>query len=402
MKNNYGLPSVANIDYLYSATVNRQSQLDSQANNALSRGIDFYTKKNYTEAAREFKHSLALSPYSNYSTQAYDYLAQAYLQQNKPAQAIATYQQAIKANPYEDTFHLKLGDIYYKTDKTKEAQAEYEQAVKLNPQSADNRYSLGLIYLNTGQLDKAKAQFRQVTQVAPNSVTGYLGLGQVERQSKKYNEAINQLNHALRVDKSFSKAYLELGYTYTDMGNTAMAQEQVASLKSLNSSGDLILLESYITRTTPPKIQLGYSPDGFDTTLGPGTLVSQLDSTLTSAGATKSFSMTFLFSKEMDVSSIQSLPNWEITRQAGGSISDDYNFGQSVPSTEVSLSSIPTNVVYNSEEHTATVTFQITQNETVSGTIDPSHILFKFNGVDIYKKRMDPKADEFTGFSLIA
>ena len=38
---------------------------------------------------------------------------------------------------------------------------------------------------------------------------------------------------------------------------------------------------------------------------------------------------------------------------------------------------------------------------TADGTIDPSHIAFKFKGEDKFGNAMDPKADEFTGFSRV-
>ena len=47
------------------------------------------------------------------------------------------------------------------------------------------------------------------------------------------------------------------------------------------------------------------------------------------------------------------------------------------------------------------VAFSLTQNDTADGTIDPSHIAFKFKGEDKFGNRMDPNADEFTGFSRV-
>jgi len=73
-----------------------------------------------------------------------------------------------------------------------------------------------------------------------------------------------------------------------------------------------------------------------------------------------------------------------------------------VPDTEITLESIPDYVLYDSSTRTATVAFTLTQNDTADGTIDPSHIVFKFNGEDVYGIAMDPDHDEFSGWSGVA
>jgi hypothetical protein len=51
---------------------------------------------------------------------------------------------------------------------------------------------------------------------------------------------------------------------------------------------------------------------------------------------------------------------------------------------------------------TATVSFKIQQNSTADGTIDPSHLEFKFSGKDTYGNTMDTDFDQFIGFSGVA
>jgi tetratricopeptide (TPR) repeat protein len=397
----YGVSDASSIDYLFSSTTNTQDQLDGLANSALSGGIDRYTKNDYARAILEFKRSLLLSPSSDNSSKAYDYLAQAYLKLGKNDEAIKTYQQAIDASPMDDTFHLSLGDIYYKAGKLKEAQAEYFKAVQLNSTSPDNHYSLGQTYLTSGRLSEAQAQFTKVTQLAQTSPAGFYGLGQVFRQSRHYTDALAQLNKAVAMNKTFANAFLELGYTYADMGDMDKAQEQLDTLNKLGASSQSTKLQIYLTQTANPKISQVYSTGGFSATEGPRMAVSALDSTLSSPNAAKDFTMNFIFSKDMDTNSVQSLANWQIGRQSGAYISRAYNFGMPLPSTEVTLPVRPKSVVYNPDNKTAVVSFTISQNDAGDGTIDPSHVSFKFTGKDTYGKLMDPTADEYSGFSLI-
>jgi hypothetical protein len=132
------------------------------------------------------------------------------------------------------------------------------------------------------------------------------------------------------------------------------------------------------------------------------TQVSALDSYLANANTSKTFTMKFSFSKEMDRDSVENRFNWKIARASGSGPGQAYNFGLPVPSTEISLSPYPDYVFYDSETLTATVYFTIHQNASADGTIDPSHIEFKFNGEDRYGYTMDPEHDQFSGFSKIA
>ena len=59
-------------------------------------------------------------------------------------------------------------------------------------------------------------------------------------------------------------------------------------------------------------------------------------------------------------------------------------------------------MTYDPENLTATVYFTIKQNSAANGTIDPSHIEFKFSGTDIYGQKMNPKFDQFSGFNNVA
>ncbi|MDA8083978.1 MAG: tetratricopeptide repeat protein [Nitrospiraceae bacterium] len=392
---------MSTLDYLFSSTTNSQDQLDSLANSALSRGIDRYTKKDYAGAAKEFQRSVGLSPSSSNSAAAYDYLAKAYQQLGKTDAAIKTYKTAIKVLPTTDSLHLSLGDIYFKNGQLKDAQAEYEKAVRLNPTSADNRYSLGQAYLTSGRVKEATTQFTKVTQLAPASPTGFYGLGQASRKSGDFGNAIVQLNKAVTMNAKFANAFQELGETYADMGNAAMAQKQLVTLQGLKATQQITTLQNYMAQAANPRLTMAYSTNGFNTSDGPKTAISALDTSLSSPMATKDFTMNFVFSKDMDKNSVENLANWQIGRQSGTYISNIYNFGMSVPATEVTLPLQPKSVVYNSDTRTASVTFTISQNAAGNGTIDPSHVSFKFLGEDTYGKTMDPKADEFSGFSTI-
>jgi tetratricopeptide (TPR) repeat protein len=394
------LISASSIDSLFSVTMTQASQLDGLSNSSLSQGIDSFMNGDFDKAIQGFKKTIALSPQSDNAANAFIYMAQAYIKQQKGEEAIKTYQNAIKLFPSRDDFHVKLGDIYMIQNQFSDAEKEYKQAVNISPTTPLNRYSLGDLYLKTDRPDAAEIQFNKLIQLSPRDPSGYFGLGEVARSRGQYEDAVGQFEKAVAINKNFPDAYLNLGYTYADMGNTEKAYEQVDILQQMGSSLSYDL-QDYMYQVANPKFVAGYSLTGFNTTSGPGTYVSDIGSSLSAPNALQSFTMNFIFSKKMDTNSVQNIANWQIGRESGANISNAYNFGMPLPSTEVNLPVMPENVVYDPKNLTAVVTFRISQNSAGDGTIDPGHIMFKFMGIDAYGKAMDPSADEYSGFSKI-
>ena len=396
------LSSAYTIDLLFSSTTTKsQAQLDSLANNALGQGINYYQNGDYENAISSFKRSAGLAPFSDNSAKAYDYTAKAYLALDNVDEAIKTYEEAIRIYTVRDEFHLALGDIYTKLDEHEAALAEYKLAVKLNKNSAQNRYSLGQSYLDAGQFSEAREQLQAAVKMSSNSAFGYYGLGQAARATGDYQDAIIQLEKAISIDRDFEQSYLELGYTYADMGNVEKAKEQLDILSEKGSSLTTAL-QSYMSLVEKPEILNAVGQDGFHAFFGAGTSLDIMDSYFEEPDKSKLVSMNVVFSKEMDISSIQNPYNWGISRASITQNGAFYNGGVAVPITEVNIMPIPEYVTYDDETNTASVKFRLTQNTAGNATIDPSHIFFKFYGTDTYGKAMETTADEYSGFRGVA
>jgi hypothetical protein len=150
-----------------------------------------------------------------------------------------------------------------------------------------------------------------------------------------------------------------------------------------------------------PEFLIAYSDTGFNTTLGPRTPLSALDSYLSAPNASQDFTMKFIFNKKMDIASVENPYNWRIARATPQIKGGPYNWGMPVPSNEVNISLFPERVNYDFQSNTAVVTFRITQNDLGNGNIDPSHIVFQFLGQDAYGNKMNPSADQYSGISKI-
>lgn len=67
---------------------------------------------------------------------------------------------SVALNPSLAEAHLQLGNVYSDQNKHAEAIPEYLQALKLNPELADGYYRLGQAYVRTGEKDRAQEQFQ--------------------------------------------------------------------------------------------------------------------------------------------------------------------------------------------------------------------------------------------------
>lgn len=394
------IASTTTIDYLFSSTFNQQSNYDALADSALSRGIDRYSKEDYAGAVMEFRRAIGLSPYSQNTSKSYDLMVQSLLKQDKTDEAITAYKQAIRLDPNNDTYHLNLGNIHFSQRATQEAFEEYKRAVQLNPVSTTNLYSFGQSALSIGQYRKAEQAFKKVAGMLPGDADVACALGQTYRQMGNYREAVDQLNFAISRKKDFGDAYLELGLAYAGLKEMDMANEQVKALGTI----DLTLqseLKDLLYPQQQPRILLAYNTDGFLPSYGPGTPVSSLDGSLATPGASKDFTLHFIFDKEMDAGSVANPFNWNINRTPSGNSWGGYNWDLPLPATDVVISPQPMGVIYHQDLLTADVTFRITQNEAGNGTMDPSHVMFRFTGKDAYGNAMDFSADEYSGISLV-
>jgi len=250
------------------------------------------------------------------------------------------------------------------------------------------------------QFSDAEREFNTVKRLSPFKPNGNFGLGLVHSRRGDSEKAVRFFEAALDRNNDFYDAYAEMGYAYADMGQLEEAQEIVDLLKE-KAPGLADTLSQYMYEVKQPKFSLAYSTE-FMYRRSMNTQVASLDVYLADANTSKTFAMKFAFDKQMDRESVENTLNWEINRTSGGGPSEMYNFGLPVADTEVAISLHPNHVYYDDKDQMAVVYFTIQQNDTADGTIDPSHIEFTFTGKDQFGLKMDPTADQFTGFSGIA
>jgi tetratricopeptide (TPR) repeat protein len=106
-------------------------------------------------------------------------LAIALSQSDRPAEALAEFEQAARVLPDSPDLHYHWGNAYSKTNKPADAIAAYRRAIALNPTYADAHYNLGNTLAKAGELDRAADAYRTALSTNPNLAEAHGNLGLV-------------------------------------------------------------------------------------------------------------------------------------------------------------------------------------------------------------------------------
>jgi tetratricopeptide (TPR) repeat protein len=387
------------LDDMFSTMASQEAQRAQAANTALSSGLEFYQKKDFSRAAGEFKRAIAMDPTN---VQSYNYLANSYLADKKPEEAIKAYKNSLALDPYQDTIRVNLGNVYLQQKKHSLAEKEYKEASRVNPSNTVAPYTLGQLYVQTERFAEAETQFKKVQKMVPYDANPYFSLGLVYNKQKKYGEAVKQLTEAVRLKPKMAPAHLELGIAYAALGDDANAQKEVQILTQLDANQGALLKRS-ISRPKMLAGSGGPNDNFFPILQTPSTTVLDKDPYLLSLlsvadldqpSASKEFSLTFFFDSDMDANSVQDVNNWTISKATGG-VAGYYRNMMPIPNTEAYIQQNPTSVAYDPQERSATITFTLSQDASKTATIDSAHTVFKFSGKDVTGKMIDPNSDEW-------
>lgn len=349
-----------------------------------------YLQDNNNDAAlKAFQQALAFDPQNS---TAQTYVGKINLAKGNTYEAIKTFKTMVQAQPSSVDAHMNLANAYLQAKQYNDSEKELKAASRLDPTNPLPDYTLGLQYTSTGRLAEAENLFLKVKRGSPNDGNVYYALGTVYNKQEKFEDAAKNLEKALSLKKNFPAANYELGVAYNALGRSEDAQKQLSILKSSSPSqaADLqFILEK------PRMVFMDQSGNkGFNQLLGPGTPLWMLDPTLLTPKATTQISVAIQFNNEMDSTSVMNPANWEISKAQ--STEGGYYISQ-VGGREAAIPTAPSFVSYNPETRQASVTFSVQQNSAGDATIDPSHLVFKFSGVDASGRQMDTNADQVDG-----
>jgi tetratricopeptide (TPR) repeat protein len=160
-------------------------------------------------------------------------------------EAIAGYNDLIKAEPELSEHHLALGEALFARAQSKAGDARkpdfvlaadaYARAAELKPSDADLPFNAALAYQNAGAWGKAEAQWRLAEKLRPDDVEVRASLGAVLAEQKKFVEAIKTVHAAVLLKPDNKTLHRQLGSIYTKAGNNGKGTEELMVYLAMHS-----------------------------------------------------------------------------------------------------------------------------------------------------------------------
>ena len=131
-------------------------------------------------------------------------IASAFLNSNQPDKAIELFRQF----PDDPGAREQLGRLYLAANRPADAVAEFEAAVKLSPTPA-NRLALATAYIKNKQNDAAAPLLEQAVAVNPNDYDLRMTVGRIHRDKREFVPAANEFLTAAKIKPDSVEAWNE-------------------------------------------------------------------------------------------------------------------------------------------------------------------------------------------------
>ncbi|HEV8366945.1 MAG TPA: tetratricopeptide repeat protein [Pyrinomonadaceae bacterium] len=220
-----------------------------QERTLLARGSAQMQLRNFTGARQDFEAARNIAPGD---PNPYNSLALLSLAENKPDEAIADWESALKndatnfialngltthyaakqefdkahsridqalaAYPNNAPLHFVKANVYGFQHNGQGAEAELRKALELDPNYVAAYHALGALFINSQQVDRAIAEFRKIIEKRPDDQTAYTMIGMLEDARKNYDAAVENYKKALEHDPNAPIAANNLAWLYAVTG----------------------------------------------------------------------------------------------------------------------------------------------------------------------------------------
>ena len=149
----------------------------------------------------------------------------ALLAQNKPADAIVQYRNAIKADPKFGEAHLQLAEAYAQSGDVRRSAQQYIRAADLMPESAVAQLKAGTILLMGNRFADARSRAEKALAADPKNIDAQMLLGNAIAGTKDIEGALKEFEEAVAIAPSDSRGYTAMGAVQLAKGQADEAEK---------------------------------------------------------------------------------------------------------------------------------------------------------------------------------
>ena len=143
-----------------------------------------------------------------------------------PAEALAAYRAAYRADPEFAMAHFNAGIALLKLERTKDAMAEFLIANALDPNYAHPYNGLGIAYQDEGRQDDAERAYRRCIALDAKNEEPHLNLGYLLFEKRDYKAAEDEYRSAVALQPRDPNAHRRLGEALEDENKKVEAEKE--------------------------------------------------------------------------------------------------------------------------------------------------------------------------------
>ena len=165
-------------------------------------------------------------------------MAQANAEAERPMDAIAEYQEAIKLAPTQPGLHEELGSEYRNAGKPQEAESAFLKELEIDPYNYLARYKLGVLAVERNEGAKAKELIEGALKLKADLRHADYNLGRAEMQLGNDSVAAAHFEKATQTEKDpevLQQSWFQLGIVYRRLKRMPEAQQAMATFQKLKN-----------------------------------------------------------------------------------------------------------------------------------------------------------------------
>lgn len=191
----------------------------SSAEASYGLGSVYLRQSKNAEAQQSFERVIKLqASYPDTLPDAWNNLGVLAMRQERAADSVECFQEALRLNPNHLLALDNLGNAYRQQKRWDEARKVLERALRVNAQDAEANYSLGMIYAQTDDTDRAYEYLQRALNARPAYPEALNNLGILYLVTERPDKAVASFEQCIRVAPAFDQPYLNLARIYVQEG----------------------------------------------------------------------------------------------------------------------------------------------------------------------------------------
>ncbi|MEW6557251.1 MAG: tetratricopeptide repeat protein, partial [Elusimicrobiota bacterium] len=152
--------------------------------------------------------------------------------------AIQLFTTSIKLNPFDPNIYNIRGLAYINKNKPNNAMADFNKAIELNPNFVDAYNNRATLYASKKKYESALTDLNKIIELEPNSPEAYYNIGLICQMKDNYEESIKYFTESINHSKEKPNdiTYYSRGYSYYVLGDFVQANKDFLLTLKLNPS----------------------------------------------------------------------------------------------------------------------------------------------------------------------